>query len=136
MMYSLLQLAAKFIRMPVLVELAEKSALDKATKLVQDEAKRVIGTYEYGWQSLAESTLDRKSADTPLLETGELRESIQRKVEGTVGRVYSDSPIAAYQELGTATIPARSFLAGAARHKAQEVAKITGKEVIAAILSA
>lgn len=38
--------------------------------------------------------------------------------------VRSDSGIAVYQELGTATIPPRSFLMQAAVHKEREVVKI------------
>jgi hypothetical protein len=82
---------------------------------VATEAKAAIGTYEFGWPALAESTLKRKAADTPLIETGDMRASVEWKAElapgGAEGLVYSNDKIALYQELGTDRgIPPRSFL--------------------------
>jgi phage gpG-like protein len=52
-------------------------------------------------------------ADEPLLRTGELRESIEKHVERHEAVVGSDSKVAVAQELGTTTIPPRSFLGAA-----------------------
>src|SRR5712671_3765715 len=49
----------------------------KACEMVCEEAKRVIGTYDYGWPQLSPATLAHKMMNTPLLETGELRASIE-----------------------------------------------------------
>jgi hypothetical protein len=52
--------------------------------------------------------------DTPLLETGELRASIEWNSHGNEGHVGSNNDKAVWHELGTAKIPPRSFLVGAA----------------------
>jgi hypothetical protein len=106
----------------------EREALDKAGEIVEEEAKRVIGTYDYGWPQLAESTQEQRvalgfSANEPLLRTGELRDSIEHNVAEHEHACYvgSNSPIAVYQELGTSRIPPRSFIGGASRAKEHEV---------------
>ena len=112
-------------------------ALEKAAQIIEDEAKRVIGTYEYNWPQLAESTLLRKAGDTPLLETGEMRDSIEHYVDAQrlIAEVGSNNPKALWQELGTNTkdgmphIPPRSFLMGAAMRKEQEIHELTGVTV-------
>jgi phage gpG-like protein len=110
----------------------EHDGLEEAAKIVEAESKRVIGTYDYGWPPLAESTLKRKAADTPLLETGELRDSITHSMEGKSAFVGSNSQIAVWQELGTTRIPPRSFLLQAALHKEREICEAVGKAVIKA----
>lgn len=103
--------------------LAEKRGLEKAAVIIETEAKRVIGTYDYGWTPLAPSTVAQKAnGDTPLLESGAMRDSIEHVVHATKAYVGSNSDIAVFQELGTANIPARSFLGGAAVHKGKEAA--------------
>jgi HK97 gp10 family phage protein len=96
---------------------AENEALDVAAKMICDEAKHVIGTYEYDWPKLAESTQaerERKGypANEPLLRTGAMRDSISYTITepGKKALIGSPSDIAVYQELGTSTIPARPFL--------------------------
>ena len=64
---------------------ANHHALEGAAVILEDEAKRVIGTYEYGWPPLAEATkADRLkqgySEDEPGLRSGEMRDSIQHEV--------------------------------------------------------
>lgn len=114
----------------------EAKALEAAAVIVETEAKAVIGTYRYGWPPLAESTLKKKGADTPLLETGAMRDSIQHIVLGHhEAHVGSDDQNAVYQELGTKTIPPRSFLMGAAMHKEHEVVEVIGRTVSARLLS-
>jgi hypothetical protein len=48
--------------------------------------------------------------------------------------VGSNSDIMVYQELGTAHIPPRSILGGAAARKEDEVVKVLGSGVIAALI--
>jgi hypothetical protein len=109
--------------------------LDKVGEFAQREAKHVIGTYQPGWPHLAESTLEKKAADTPLLETGAMRDSITRELEPlelkvTVG---SKSKIALWQELGTSRIPPRPFLS-LAMHRALPFAAETFQKIAATIL--
>ena len=132
---------AKFLE-EIGIEEAEKRALELGCEIIEAEAKRVIGTYDYGWQQLAEATrADRARQgypeNEPLLRTGEMRDSIGHTIliPGKLGEVGSNNPIAVYQELGTATIPARSFLAGAAAAKGQECADVMGAVVADAIAS-
>lgn len=116
------------------IDRSTHAALDEAATIVQSEAKRVIGTYDYGWPPLKPATVARKAnGDTPLLETGEMRESIEKTVGQREAAVGSNSDKAVWHELGTPTIPARSFLAGAAVHNEAEVRRILGKRVVASI---
>ena len=52
--------------------------VEKACRMVEKEAKRAIGTYLFEWEPLKPETVARKTTgDSPLLETGELRDSIE-----------------------------------------------------------
>lgn len=112
-------------------EVVMHELLDRGCQIIETEAKRVIGTYEYGWPALADSTrADRERKgfpeDEPLLRSGGMRDSIGHTVEPDAGYVGSNDPKVRWQELGTKHIPARSFLAGAALTKGQEVAEYLG----------
>lgn len=131
--------AAELAGLVVAIDAARKEALERASQVIEKEAKRVIGTYDYGWKELAPSTQDTRASlgydpDEPLLREGDLRSSIEHTIvsdkEAVIG---SDSDVAVYQELGTATIPARSFLAGAASAKGKECAEILGQVVIESV---
>jgi phage gpG-like protein len=115
------------------VEHANHEALELGARIIEEEAKRVIGTYDYGWPRLAESTLKRKSDDTPLLETGEMRDSIEHVSSSKEAHIGSNNDKAIWQELGTKTIPPRSFLAGAAMHKEREVVDLIGRAAVLAL---
>jgi hypothetical protein len=68
----------------------------------------MIGHEQPFWPALKPETIERKAqGDTPLLETGALRDSISHVVypEHGYGDVGSTSKIAVYQELGTKHIP-------------------------------
>jgi hypothetical protein len=68
------------------LKLSQEVCVEKACRMVEKEAKTAIGTYRYDWPRLEPETVARKAkGDTPLLETGELRDSIQHIVgrEGT-----------------------------------------------------
>jgi hypothetical protein len=83
MVFSLLGMAAKLATVAIETEVAIGIVLDEASALVQETAKNALGTDEFGWPPLKEATVARKATgDSPLLETGELRDSIER----TVGR--------------------------------------------------
>jgi len=92
-------------------------ALEKAAIVVEEQAKAFIGTYDAKptWQPLAASTLERKNSDTPLLETGEMRDSIQHVADHHEAHIGSNSDKAVWHELGTSKIPARPFLEPALR---------------------
>lgn len=138
MAHSLLEGAAFFTGVSMKLDGATKAAVTKSARIVQKEAKRVLGTYDYDWPSLQPETIARKrTGDSPGLETGEMRSSIKYSVEGhrlhweaTVG---SNNPKALWFELGTVHIPPRSFLRGAAMQKEHEVREICGKKLFESI---
>ncbi len=125
--------AAHLLTIEADLELAQEVCVEKACRMVEKEAKTAIGTYRFDWTPLKPETVARKArGDTPLLETGELRDSIEHVVgrEGTevVGYVGTNDPVAKYHELGTRTIPPRSFLGEAAmrqEHKIHEMMERT-----------
>jgi len=143
--HSLSQFATDLMKIVVGTDLFQREVMEKACVIVETEAKRVIGTYDYDWAPLAESTREQRvklgfSEDEPLLRTGALRDSIEHRVETehigleVVGLVGTDNEIAKYQELGTRTIPPRSFLGEAAMHKEEEIHELFGSAMHAQVL--
>jgi hypothetical protein len=116
--------------------MAQHSALETAALIVKAEMKRVLGTHDYHWPPLAPSTIARKATgDSPGLETGEMRDSIQHHV-GHTGRageleadIGSDLDKAIWFELGTARQPPRSFMAQAAIREEQHVVQVIGQHI-------
>jgi hypothetical protein len=105
-------------------------------KAITAKSKAVLGSYEYGWPPLQPETVARKATgDSPLLETGEMRDSIGYTIiePGKRAEVGSNSDIAVYQELGTETIPARSFLAQTGARHGKAAAELAGAIVAASI---
>jgi hypothetical protein len=131
--YSIASFIVKLKTIDLELEMAGHAAVAAACQMIADEAKRVIGTYDYGWPSLAPSTLAHKAADTPLLESGQMRASIEWNASGNTGAVGSNSDIAVYQELGTSRISPRSFLAGAAMAMEPEIHALFKRAVVACI---
>jgi phage gpG-like protein len=84
----------------------------KATQMVWEEARRVLGTEGYNWPALSPNT--HKTQPGMLLETGEMRDSIEWQAHGLEGQVGSNNDKAVWHEFGTSRIPPRPFLAGAA----------------------
>jgi phage gpG-like protein len=106
----------------------------RACEMVCAEAKRVIGEgYPY-WPALSPETLARKMMNTPLLETGELRASIEWQAHGLEGQVGSNNDKAIWHELGTSKIPPRSFLMGAALRMEPKIYKMAERAVVAVML--
>src|ERR1700752_1742880 len=128
---SFSKLAGAFAATAVELEHHARESMNKACEVLENSAKGALGTYEFGWPPLAASTLDRKGADTPLLETGELRDSIGHTLESPkIGWVGTNDPKAAWHEFGTSRIPARPFLGGAVNAKGKEVSEVFGKKAI------
>lgn len=144
---TIAQFIAHLAAFPLHLHHQTEKALEKAAELVEKEAKAEIGTYQgaagpfAAWEELADATKDDRSKqgfpeNEPLLRTGEMRDSIEHKVDGWAGEaaVGSDDDKAVWQELGTDKIPPRSFLGGAAFRKGPEVAKILGSSVVQALI--
>jgi HK97 gp10 family phage protein len=133
--HTLAQFAARLLAYEADLKLTEEACIEKACKMIEKEAKTAIGTYRFDWEPLKPETIAHKArGDTPLLETGELKESIEHTVgrEGgeAVGYVGSNNPVAKYHELGTSHIPPRSFLGEAAMRKEHKIHEMMGRAVV------
>jgi hypothetical protein len=130
--WSLAEASVKFAAFAENMKLAKDATLSEIAILIRDKAKASIGHYSYNWPPLADSTIARKSADTPLLETGALRDSIEATVFLDRAYVGSNDQNAVYQELGTSKIPPRSFLLSSALASKKDISRIAKKNIHAA----
>ena len=147
--FSLLGFVGHLAALVIETDRAEHDALDHAARIIQDEAKASVGTYQpqsgpfAAWAPLAEATKDDRvrrgyAADEPELRDGTLRDSIERTVGGgrglgleRVAEVGSNLDIMEFQELGTPNMPPRSILGGAAARKSDDVALVIGETYVA-----
>ena len=103
------------------------NSLHKASNALKEQMVDYIGTYDYAPPRLKPATIARKATgDSPLLETGELRDSIQANNDTTGAMVGSDNPKAQWHVLGTVTIPPRDFMTAAAIAREDEIIEILG----------
>ncbi|HEV8029800.1 MAG TPA: hypothetical protein VGP42_02155 [Stellaceae bacterium] len=112
---------------------AKHEALEISARLVEKTAKAKLGHYQAGWPRLQPETIARKATgDSPLLEEGGLRDSIQHRVEGdSAAEIGSDLELAIWQEMGTSRgIPPRPFMGPAGAEKAEAVTEIIGAAVV------
>ncbi len=110
-------------------------AMEEGCQILEDSAKGALGdpAYPFGWPRLSQATID-KHGDTPLLDTGEMKESIKHTVVSShEGYVGTNSTYAKYQEFGTSKIPPRPFLGGAIHAKRDEVVKCFGHAIEATV---
>ncbi len=137
---SLGDFAAHLLTVQADIKAAEEAAVVQACKIVKRTAKGMIGHEQPMWEGLKPETIARKKrGNTPLLETGELRASIEmsaphRQGDTVVGYVGSNNEKAVYHELGTSKIPARSFLGQAAIGKEREIHEMTGRLIHGALV--
>jgi phage gpG-like protein len=132
---NLLEAIARFAAAQAAVKAAEHESLEAAAQMVENRAKGYIGHPHAWWPPLTDETLKRKDGvNTPLLESGAMRNSIEHTVEFPSAFVGSNSDTAVFQELGTSRgLPPRSFLGHAAMESGEEIAKMTAKIVGGAI---
>ena len=71
--------------------------------------------------------------DEPWLQSGALRDSVGTQADGLQAVVGSNDPAGVPQELGTAHMPARPFLAPVAAEMGEEVARAVGAAIAAAL---
>lgn len=127
----------------------EHAVLERAAAVIEREARAEIGHLQTAvghfpaWPSLAATTIEGYKGFPgkaglgfsppdydPLLRTGEMRDSIKSSVSGRELRVGSDLDIAVWHELGTAKMPARSFLGRAAFVTEGEVGRMVGRTMV------
>jgi phage gpG-like protein len=130
---SILEFVAKTKAMEHDMKKVEHAIIARACEMVCAEAKRVIGEGYPEWPALQPETLARKMGAGPLLETGELRASIEWNAEGNEGFVGSNNEKAVWHELGTSRIPPRPFLMGAAIRMEPLIHAMAAKAVVAVI---
>ena len=129
--FSLLGFAAHCFAMQRDLHEMGPAVVERACRTVHAEARRVLGTHDYDWPPLSPATIARKAkGDTPLLETGELRDSIEWWSKGNEGAVGSNNDKAVWMELGTSRVPPRSFLVEAAVRKEPEIHKMAERAII------
>jgi phage gpG-like protein len=131
---NLLEAIARMAAAQAAVAEAEHAALEAAAKMVETRAKGMIGHPNPGWPPLAESTLQHKGGlNMPLLETGQLRSSIESTVVFPSAFVGSNDDRAVWHETGTSHVPPRSFLAAACAEEGPAIAGTVAKTVGSAI---
>jgi HK97 gp10 family phage protein len=121
---------------------AGRHSLDRACRVIRDEARASLGHYQEAagpfeaWAPLAEATMEDRArqgypADEPELRDGTLRDSIEYRVDSPhQAEVGSNDPVAVYQEHGTAKMPPRSILGGAAVRSIPKVLHIVGSDAV------
>ncbi len=136
--YFLIQLAAK-------EALATRAALQLSAKLVKKTARDEIGHLQPAagpfpaWAELADSTKKDKERQgykindeyNPLLRDGTLRDSYEYRTTHLEAVIGSKMDIAAYQELGTKTIPSRPVLGPALFNNKEKIREIIGHTIMA-----
>jgi phage gpG-like protein len=133
---NLLEAAARMAAAAIDIEAAKRAALEEACLIVEGRAKGLIGHPNDHWPPLAAETLRRKlNINTPLLESGAMRDSISHTViDSNHAEVGSNSEIAVIQSLGSSRgIPPRPFLSLAAHLEGPAVAKVVGRTIGGAI---
>ena len=146
---NLAAFAAFLGTLPARMEAANRRDIERAARLVQREAQESIGEYQpaappfAAWSPLAQSTVEDKVAkgfappDNPLLRTGAMRASIEYNTaagpRGAEAEIGSNLAHAVYQEMGTPTIPPRSFLGSAAARRAADIVRILGGGAVAVL---
>ena len=134
--WKLAEAAAKFAAAEAAVEKAECAAIEAACRMVQERSKLLIGVPKPEWPPLAPSTLRAKGGiNTPLLETGKLRSSIEFTViDSRHGEVGTNDPVAEFHEFGTSRgLPPRPFLSLAAQQAGPAVAMLVARTIGGAI---
>lgn len=127
------EFAAAMMHAAAHIPLAMAHGLEKGCRIIEKEAKAAIGTYKYGWPALGPAAVD-KHGDTPLLDTGEMRDSITHNCDHHEGYVGSDDNKLLWQEFGTSRgIPPRPVMGGAVEAKGHEAAEAIGGHVFAEV---
>jgi phage gpG-like protein len=132
--FSVIGFIAKLKTLELEMHVLGPAIIAHACEMVAAEAKRVLGTDGYDWPALKPETLAHKMQPGMLLETGELRASIEWNSEGNEGHVGSNLDKAVWHELGTSHIPPRPFLMGAAMAMEDKIHKMAARAVMAVML--
>ena len=111
--FTLLQFAAKVEAWKIDVDIALQAIVAEVALHIYHEAYNAIGTYKFGWAPLGPQAID-KHGDTPLLDTGQLRNSIGVTIDKYQAWVGTNDKVMQYHEFGTSRMPARPVFGPAA----------------------
>jgi phage gpG-like protein len=132
--FTLLEFAAKLMAAEADMRLITPETIRAACQIVASAARDMIGVPKPEWPALNPETLARKIANTPLLETGAMRDSIQWNSDEHDGYVGSNSKILQYQEFGTQKgLPPRPVLGLAVIKKEKEIERMAAKAVMSVL---
>ena len=137
--------AEHLVALDLAIAASAHRGLEQVARLIERDAKSQIGHYQQAvgpfqaWAPLAMRTEQEKARlgyplNAPLLREGNLRDSIEHEVSGMEAVIGSKSPIAAYQEFGTNTIPPRPFIGPAAFKNKEAIQRILGEAVVEGIM--
>lgn len=94
--------AAHFNAVARELEHAPQRIVETGSQVILVAARSMPGRYEKGWPRLKPETIARKArGDSPLLETGSLRDSFERSVGHHEAWIGSNNQKAIWMELGT-----------------------------------
>ena len=102
---------------------------------VDDLMARTLATQASNLAEAVRAGMHQEGAshERPWVQTGALQESIGTIAEGLSAAVGSSDPAAVPQEMGTAHLPPRPFLAPVGAAMAEEIARAVGEAVTAAL---
>jgi len=143
MTYSLIEFAAKLAIASVEMEIAKREVIAAACAILAEESKSLIGVPKLEWPPLADVTVARKDGvNSPLLETGAMRDSIGWNSDAHEGYVGSNDPLLRYHEFGSdktgnawgSRNPPRPVLGLALVKKREEIYAMAGRAAMAVML--
>lgn len=116
-------------------------SLEKCAAKVEKVAKDEIGTYQASigdfpaWEPLKDSTESAKKRsgyeqNSPLLASGDMRDSIQSKTYGGEAVIFSSDEKMIYHEFGTSKMPARPVLGPAVLRSSEYIRRVVGQAVV------
>lgn len=121
-----------------------KKGLEAAAQLLEETAKAEIGnpamfSTEAGgfgpWPHLADATEARKAEkEAPLLETGQMRDSITHETKGWEATIGATDPKMAYHEFGTGRVPARPVFGVALYTQLDKIQKLIGNAAVSGLV--
>lgn len=106
----------------------QRDCLESGAKVLEKEAKRVLGTYDYGWMQLADATKEDRisrgyTPNEPGLREGDMRDSIEHVVVNAhEAQIGSNDDKMLWFDIGTPNQPPRPVFQPAAIAKGEEVA--------------
>ena len=132
-LFTLASFAAHLGAIEADLKLAGEGLIAEFCWNVRQNAQHAIGTYKYNWAPLGPDAVARHG-DTPLLDTGALRDSIGIKLHlPNRGEVGTNDPTAAFHEFGSSREPPRPFMLNAALEAFKEI-EASAKHYIPAAL--